>query len=172
MRRYIDYVRKWPFYENCFFPCCEILPPGGYFELRTQHFLFGVGITGISILDADKNKMIFSEMWDSLLWEFGFDNVKIWYKDKKSGKAKHLVIKTPQALLIENVVERAIYLLKKRGQALLPIEVQERKKVKVSIKSNAGAKRFEDIRNKRESAALAVTGNKAVKDGVLIVAEE
>jgi hypothetical protein len=74
--RYLNYVKKWPFYGHSFFPCCEILPPGGYFEMRTQHWLFGVGLDGITIIDTDKAKLVLYEPWTTLLWEFGEDNLK------------------------------------------------------------------------------------------------
>lgn len=53
--RYLEYVRKWAFYGNSFFPCCEFLPPGGYFEMRTQHLLFGVGADGVVLIDQEKH---------------------------------------------------------------------------------------------------------------------
>jgi hypothetical protein len=38
--------------------------------------MFGVGLEGITIIDTDKSKLVISEPWSSLLWEFGEDNLK------------------------------------------------------------------------------------------------
>jgi len=174
---YIEYIRQWKFYANAFFPCCEILPPGGYFEMRTQHLLFGVGIEGVTIIDTDKLKIIFSEAWPTLLWEFGADNLKIWYKDGTNGKRKNVNIKTPQAAIIENVVKRAVHLLQKRGEEFTPVDIDIGKKKAIAgilergIQTGA-SKRFEDIRTKRgKTASMLKVGDNLV-EGIGIVVED
>ena len=34
--RYLQYIRKWPFYGSSTFPSCVDTPPGNYFEMRIQ----------------------------------------------------------------------------------------------------------------------------------------
>jgi hypothetical protein len=52
--RYIRHVSQWPFYGCSFFPCCEFMPPGGFFELRTQRLLLGVNTAGVCLFDQAK----------------------------------------------------------------------------------------------------------------------
>ncbi|KAL3901034.1 MAG: hypothetical protein SGCHY_000912 [Lobulomycetales sp.] len=172
--RYINYVKKWPFYGNSMFPCCEILPPGGYFELRTQHWQFGVGLEGITIIDSDKRQLVLYEPWSTLLWEFGADNLKVWYSVK--GKQKSLVLMTPQASIIENVVYRAVHLVEKSGQAINPLVPKMTNKGIVaagkilSKVGDTGGGRFDDTRRRRAEKAnsMAVAGGNVLHHAVII----
>ena len=118
-KRYLEYVMKWDIYGATFFPACKNVPPQGYFELRTEHFLIGVHRNGICIIDEDKYKVSWNgDFIGGIEWETTPDSVIIEYRPKAvSGgdpnKRMATTLITPQAHLIDSLATKAIRLIEK-----------------------------------------------------------
>ncbi|KAJ3380437.1 FERM domain-containing protein 8 [Lobulomyces angularis] len=181
-KRYLEYVRKFPFNGNSFFPCCQYLPPGAYFEMRQQHHLFGVGADGISILDQDKNKLLFHCGWKNLVWQFNDDNIVMWVlkegttinvdEKKKQKYSKQFEIITPQAAIIQNVIERAIHLTKKEETPLnLTYSTRDLKSLNNTTSSLAN-NRFKEARLTRMEKARSYITDIQKVNGITIIDED
>ena len=73
---YLQYVRQWSCYGSAWFPACKEIPPGGYFEFRTQKWLLGLNAEGFVVVDQNKYVCTVSFfVWDLNRSSEGFQHV-------------------------------------------------------------------------------------------------
>ncbi|KAJ1537229.1 Krev interaction trapped protein 1 [Nowakowskiella sp. JEL0078] len=109
---YLQYVRQWSHYGMCYFPICQDVPPGGFFEFRIVQLLLGIGAEGVAIIDMDKYKVSFEQMWEKISWIGSKETILIKYM-AANGKGQNLRLISPQSLVINNICMRANHILKK-----------------------------------------------------------
>lgn len=118
---FLDYCMQWTIYGSNFFPACKNVPPEGYFELRTDHLMIGVGRSGICIVDMDKGKVSWYGSYAGVEWECTPDSITIEYRPNTNGngaapKRMASTLITPQAHLIDSLASRAVYLIEKSAR--------------------------------------------------------
>jgi hypothetical protein len=107
MESFLEYLRTMPSYGCTFFPVCGELPPDGFFEYRTQHWLIGVGINGVTVVDTEIFRYVNVLPWKDLSWKSAPDQLKM--TTLKNGKSKVLYFITPQSELISNMCKKMKY---------------------------------------------------------------
>ncbi|TPX38254.1 hypothetical protein SmJEL517_g00035 [Synchytrium microbalum] len=113
---YLQYVRQWSCYGSAWFPACKEVPPGGYFEFRTQKWLLGLNAEGMVVVDQNKYKIAFAQPWEDLEWTFSPDTFIVDYRHER--QKMQLTVITPQAAMIDNLATRQAYLVDKAAQDL------------------------------------------------------
>jgi hypothetical protein len=121
--QFLEFVRKMHCYGCSVFPVCSELPPSGFFEYRTQNWFLGAGPNGIVVMDFETQKYIHVLPWGKITWYTGSDQFHL--VSTKNGKAKEIILITPQHLLIENLCAKLKYkwaketlLLPRKGKSI------------------------------------------------------
>ncbi|TPX43817.1 hypothetical protein SeMB42_g04568 [Synchytrium endobioticum] len=113
---YLQYVRQWSCYGSAWFPACREVPPGGFFEFRTQKWLLGLNAEGFVAVDQNKYKVAFAQPWEQVEWTFSPDTFIVDYRHDR--QKLQLTVITPQAAMIDNLATRQAYLVDKQAQDL------------------------------------------------------
>lgn len=86
---------------------------------------------------------------------------------------------TPQAGIIENVVERATHLIQKSGQELNPVQIKSKNNKKLAAAGkvlqkvgDSGGKRFDDIRKQRADKAKSAILPDNIQANTVVVQTE
>jgi len=124
---YLQYTRQWAFYGSSFFPACKSAPPQGLFQKRTENWVIGVNDTGMHIVDLKSPKILFSQTYERMKWQWTSDTIVFDYNSVRTGKDHHLTIITPQAYLINSL---ACYAIKYEEKKNLLLDMQREKSKK------------------------------------------
>lgn len=124
---YLQYTRQWAFYGSSFFFACKNSPPGGLFQNRNERWIIGVNDSGMHIVDTKNPKILFSQTYERMKWNWTSDTIIFDYNSPRTGKDHHLTIITPQAYLVNSL-------------ACYAIKYEEKKKDLIEMKKNENRK--------------------------------
>jgi hypothetical protein len=101
----------------------------------------------------------------------------VWYS--VNGKQKSMQLMTPQAVIIKNIIQRAVHLAVKNGVQMAPVERKNKNKGGFSVAGKAlnrvgdtGGSRFDEIRKQRVDAAKTAKNSANIQDNAVVVNED